>query len=163
LLAVIVTIFVVQFIAGFISERYLEEVRPDLFTEGFLEGFYAQFDVWGSAIIMVSGMVLSFFVGGYVAGKLCPFNYLRPYSHAAVGEFVYYLQSVVLMQTLLVCKCGTPPTQKDIGWAVVWGPPYLLLALFGTWVAIHTRLMHRLDMIGRSIVATGTRLSRGRR
>jgi len=162
-LAIIATIFLVQFVAGFITERYVEAYHPELADEDFVESLYGMLNVSDSAIIFMSGMVLSFFCGGYVAGKLCPYKFMRPYTHAAFGEGIFYLVSVVTMEFIFICKCGTPPTQEDIGWHVALAPPWLLLSLFGVWVATNTKVFHRLDMIGRSIRTTGHRLSRGKR
>lgn len=140
LIIISLTIFSIQNIAGFISVRYLESTRPDLITDDFVDVYYAQFDTWGSSIIILTGLILSCFLGGYVAGKLSPYKYLAPYSHAAVGAIIVHLINSITMQFLLVCKCGTPPSQEEIGWLVVVFPPIMLLTLLGTWVKIRPKL-----------------------
>jgi len=155
LLVIILVIFLIQNIASFISVKYIEAVQPDLITDDFAESYYALFDLWGSLIIMLIAAVSSYFLGGYVAGKLSPQQYLAPYSHAAVGGFVVYLINSLTIQFLLICKCGTPPTQEDIGWFVVILPPIILLSLFGAWVGTRTRLLRSLDSVWRSIGAAG--------
>jgi hypothetical protein len=142
LIIINLTIYVVQFIGGYIAGIYVTKTRPDLTTDTFLEGFTSTFDVWGGAIIMITGIVLSYFLGGYVAGKLSPYKYQAPYSHTAVGVFIYLLIGNVIIQILYVCECGTPPTLEDLGTFVVSIPPIMLLAIFGTRVATRIPLSH---------------------
>lgn len=139
LIIILLTIFFIQFVAGFIAEKYVEMARPELITDEFLESFSNLFSVREVQVIIRVSYVLSFVVGGYVAGKLSPYMFQVPYSHAAVGTFIFVLIGQIIMGVFLLCACGTRPTQEDIGWFALSLPPTILLATFGAWVRVGNR------------------------
>lgn len=157
LLIVILTILLVQSLAGAAAGYYLVTVQPDIETNGILEGIYATTTTWGSLIIVMIGAVLAYFLGGYIAGKLCRYKYQAPYSHAAAGEFIYFSINFVWIQYLYVCDCGTTPTQEDIGIFALLFPLTMLLSIFGAWVATKTRLARSIDTFFHRIKARDIR------
>jgi hypothetical protein len=160
LVLILVTILFVQAVTGFFAHGYLEDTRPDLVTEGYLEGLYSLLQTWGSAAMFVGGAIASYVVAGYLAAKLCPNNFQSPYGHAAAGAFVFCMIGTLIIQILLVCKCGTTPTQEDIGWAVLGFPPFVLLSLSGAWFGRRIRLLRSVDSVFKTAARASRQISR---
>ena len=153
LIIVILTIFLVQCLAGAAAGYYLVTVQPDIETNGILEGIQAMTTTWGSLIVVTIGAVSAYFLGGYMAGKLCRDKYLAPYSHAAAGAFIYFSINYVWIQYLYICDCDTTPTQEDVGVFALLLPPTMLLSIFGAWVATKPQLPRSIDAFFQRIKA----------
>lgn len=135
--------------AGYFGGLYADYVQLDWRTGNWFRDMYAMLDLWGSALIFVTGIFFSYFFGGYLAGKLSPYRYLAPYSHAAVGSFAFVMISQGVFQFFKVCECG-PPTLDDVGRIALTVPITLGLSLGGTWVSTHTEAAKRVDSLARA-------------
>jgi hypothetical protein len=140
LILIVLIIFVIQNAASYFSTIYMFELRPELMEADFSESYLAQFDVWPSAIIFWAGGISSYFIGGFMAGKLCRYKYQAPYSHAAIGGFIVVILNIIVTQIIIYCECG-PPTLDTIGAVALALPVTMALSLFGVWVATKTRLL----------------------
>lgn len=142
LLAIILTIFLVQVFSLLLLERYQEWTRPDFIMSlpvDQIELRDVRYNDWQSFIFLIFTTPLSYFIGGFVAGKLSPYKYLSPYGHATVGGFLLILISYSFDK--IYTWNEFPFTQEDVGIFVLLIPPTTLLSIFGAWVAARKQLL----------------------
>lgn len=142
LLVIILIIFSVQVFFLVVLERYQEWTRPDFIMslpDDQIELRHARYNDWQSFIFLMLTSPLSYFIGGFVAGKLSPYKYLSPYGHATVGGFLLVLISYSFDKIYM--WNDFPFTQEDVGIFVLLIPPTTLLSIFGAWVATRKQLL----------------------
>lgn len=145
LILISITIFAGQLIVGLLAGAYLILRDPTLETNGALDALNAMESKWGSLIIALVGAALAYFIGGYIAGKICRRPDRAPFGHAMLGAFITFSVNFVWIEYLYICDCGTKPTQEDVGIYVLLLPLVLACSFFGAWVALK-RIKRRLSV-----------------
>lgn len=151
------TIFIIQFVMGFIFARYQDVMRPDYvdsLPDAPLKMFDALTDDWQFIVASLIALLVSYFIGGYLAGKLSPYEYMAPYSHAAIGGFLYSLLNFVVIIPLLMWNdLLDPPTEEDVGKIILAISPSILFSVLGARVAIRKPIFRRSKRMAEDISA----------
>jgi hypothetical protein len=94
-----------------------------------------------SLIMMWMGGAISYFGGGYVAGKLPNFKCPSPYRHAIFGSLLYASISAVFMLPIVLSVTGGE-LEDEFGFTIVSSLPLFSFALVGVWVTKIKRGRH---------------------
>lgn len=159
LAVIILTIFLAQVLSVFLLERYQWWTRPDFIMslpDDQLELREVRYNDWQSFIFLMLTTPLSYFIGGFVAGKLSPYKYLSPYSHATVGGFGLVLLSYIFEK--IYVRNDIPFTQEDVGIFVLLIPPATLLSILGAWVAAKKQLLHSSKKLSKALAVPNSKI-----
>jgi hypothetical protein len=139
LLWIIVSIFLAQVVCGVLIAIAEQHFRPSFgkcLPDG-MEGFIASLDDTTTLIeVWISGFI-SYFFGGYVAGKLPNYKCPSPYRHALLGSLLYSSLSVGIMIPRIISDASI--TEDDPGLFILAACPFFLIAILGVRVAIGKR------------------------
>lgn len=138
--AVILTIFSVQFILGWLFFFFYGRIRPEFYYSSPDNLSAALEELFNDPPFLVAsllGAVIAYFAGGIIAGKLpnkkCP----GPYRHAIAATVTWNVLnfSVNIPLLALTCECDLPSGQ-EIGYIILATSPSYLVSVFGTWLAV---------------------------
>jgi hypothetical protein len=106
---VLLTIFIIQRFVDYFLFLFHETMRPDFINslpEEPIEFYGAYLSDPLTFSVMIITLISSYFLGGYVAGKISRHGYLAPYTHAAVGASLIYIINIALTWDYM-CSCFT--------------------------------------------------------
>lgn len=140
---IVLTIFIIQVLWGFLYAVYLDSARPD-FSNSVPDDAYGALnalgDDWPSLIGLLLAGAISHFCGGYIATKLPNLKCPSPYRHALAGSFIYNLFSFVSLGLFAYLKGDAHTfTEEDLGQIILTAAPYFLFSLLGVWVVVRKR------------------------
>jgi hypothetical protein len=135
LLLIIVSIVLAQFVCG-VVEQHLRPAFGKCLPDD-MKGFLASLDDTTTLIeVWVMGFI-SYFFGGYVAGKLPNYKCPSPYRHALFASLLYSSLSIVFM--IPIISSDVSITEDDTGLFILGVCPFFLIAILGVRVAIGKR------------------------
>lgn len=139
LVGILLSMLAVQVLVGIVLANYQHSRRPDFYhslPDDPFQGWMALVDDPQSIIVLILTAVVSYFIGGYVAGKLpnkkCP----APYRHGIVSTIFWNLISYSFVIPLSMLSDEEPPSREDIGLIILATSPSYLFSAFGTWLAV---------------------------
>lgn len=135
---IVITIGFIQ-AAGAILEDLLDSTfRPSYYEslpDGF-EGFCTQMDDPFSIAQMLIIVLASYFIGGYIAGKLPNYKCPSPYRHAIFASLIFALLSAsIMIPTEIHYGMLDEFSQDDIGLFILGIMPMFLFSIIGVKVA----------------------------
>ena len=131
ILWIVISILSVQVVVGVIAA----EIDNQPCTSDDVAGCVAAQlqDTKGLITIWIGG-ALSFFCGGYVAGKLPNFKCPSPYRHAIFGSLLFSSISAVFMLPIVLSVTGGE-LEDEFGFTIVSSLPLFLFGMAGVWVS----------------------------
>ena len=127
--------------------KFIEVTRPDIvksISEDCVECSIAMSQDWQIRVTTLVLTFVSFFLGGYIEGKLSPFKYLSPYLHAAIGAFLLQLLHFLSIAPSMMRELWeTSPVEESIGIIILANSPHVLSSVFGVWVAVRKRKLRK--------------------
>ena len=132
---VFLTMFLIQRLINYLLELYDVTMRPDFISslpEDSIESYAAYMSDPLTVMVNIASIVISYFSGGYVAGRISRNGYLAPYTHAAMATTVIFLVNIAATWNFM-CECFT---QENGGYVILWMLPCVLFSILGIRVAI---------------------------
>jgi hypothetical protein len=143
---IVVVVYLVQGVLVFLILTYIEATRPsfmDSLPGGGVDLYVGLINDWQFFLMGAAGAMISFFIGGIVAGKLSSDPYLAPYSHAVIGCFIFNLINLAIVALTIYPKGILRPfTEEEVGGVILTASPGFIFSVFGVWVAARKRKSH---------------------
>jgi hypothetical protein len=142
IIVIVLIIFTVQGVCGYLLSEYLESFRRDFIysiPKDIGRGLDALTDDFQSTAVLIAGTIVSHFAGGFIAGVLPNKKGPSPYRHAIVGSLsVNFIGFTIALPLIVWSGLSDPPTRQDIGAIILASSPAYPIAAFGVWVAART-------------------------